>query len=119
MQDFKSKIEAAKLRKQKRAKKAKLLGTRREKEETGNPEFVSWIRSLPCCCCGKPPPSHAHHSVHRSQSGGDETCVPLCMRCHGDYHDRLGSVSAMEKKWGVNLLEVSKKLGLIYFGIPH
>lgn len=82
--------------------------------KTGNrqrdPAFMKWVASLPCTRCGAPPPSHAHHSVHRSQGGGDRTCVPLCHVCHSLYHSTLGSVAAALAAWGIDLRAEARTL---------
>lgn len=71
--------------------------------------YMAWVASLPCLRCGSCP-SHAHHSTHRSQGGSDRTCVPLCHLCHGEYHDKLGSVPAALGAWGIDLRAEARRL---------
>lgn len=62
-----------------------------------DPEYLAYVRTLPCRACGLPPytdfPSHAHHQppVGGSSIGlkcPDYRAVPLCGRCHCRYHQR-------------------------------
>lgn len=66
----------------------------RRSGRVGNPEFMAWIRTLPCIleggeCSGR---VHAHHAGPRpfGRKAADDTCIPLCQRHHSDLHDGRG-----------------------------
>ena len=64
-----------------------------------SPEYRAFVSLKPGCHCRMPGPSHAHHwSATGGGMGykpGDETCVPLCYRCHiGGFH-RTGNVPGL------------------------
>lgn len=97
-------------------------GARRKRQEARaakmgqpppDPAFMAFVADQPCCRpgCGAWP-SQAHHTVHRSQGGGDRTCAPLCIAHHAEYHDRLGSVPAALAAWGIDLRAVSGTLNI-------
>jgi len=67
--------------------------------------FVAFIHDWPCIVpgCERPWPVHAHHSIPRGRGGSDRTCIPLCHRHHADYHDKIGSIEAAEKEWGIDV----------------
>ncbi len=51
------------------------------------PEYVEWVRTLPCEFCGTRYGVQAHHVIHRSRGvTRDDTCVPSCIRCHKRAH---------------------------------
>ncbi len=79
--------------------------------------YMAWVRLQPCCVplCKTRHPVHAHHAVHKSQQGTDRTCVPLCPFHHlVEYHGKFGSVEKAEEAWGINLIEVAKKMSQSY-----
>ena len=52
-----------------------------------NPEYLDYIRTLPCICCGIQHRSEAHHLKDNrlggiSQKSPDWTALPLCHDCH-------------------------------------
>lgn len=54
---------------------------------------LAWIRQQPCCVCGSRFRVEAHHStVGRgvSQKTDDDQTMPLCWKCHTDFHDARG-----------------------------
>jgi len=59
-----------------------------------SPKYLAWIRSFRCVVCDAPAPSHAHHYGRGREAGGmglkpdDYRTVPLCWRCHGEYHQK-------------------------------
>lgn len=48
---------------------------------------AEYIRSMPCCACGKDGPSDPHHHPTRAAGGTSKDLVPLCFRCHREFHD--------------------------------
>lgn len=56
--------------------------------------YLDYVREHPCCGCGAAAPSDAHHYGARGvgQRTDDFRTVPLCRRCHDDFHE-TGSVS--------------------------
>lgn len=72
--------------------------TRRESD----PAYLDFVRSLPCRvysttdfpCFGR---IHAHHAIHRSQGGKDDSAVPLCDRHHRQWHDANGVFAGLSK----------------------
>ena len=67
------------------AKKAKRQG--RKKSAIILPEYLAYIRTLPCLICGWT--AQAHHVIHRGANDGfrdDRTCVPLCVIHHAEVH---------------------------------
>jgi len=80
---------------------------RKRRKETRPPEQVSpdyliWIRTLPCAGCGRQPTTEilneAHHSGPRAASriASDFAAIPLCHLCHdkGHYHLGMRAMSA-------------------------
>lgn len=64
-----------------------------------DPAYMSWVRRQRCAVavelrtpsqCGGP--VEAHHAGERGfgKKAPDDTCIPLCMRHHREYHDVLG-----------------------------
>lgn len=83
-------------------------------------KYLAWVRQRPCCVpmCTSPYASvHAHHAVHKSQGGGDETAIPLCASHHAEYHSNLGSVAAAKVEWGVDFVASSDALYNYYLTI--
>jgi len=56
--------------------------------------YLEFVRSQPCWTCGATGDVHAHHHGRREGGGGTgiKTCdlhtVPLCARCHQQWHQR-------------------------------
>jgi len=57
-----------------------------------SPEYLAWVRTLPCCHCGGPG-GDAHHVIglHWGLSGGgltapDNYAMPACRVCHQAIH---------------------------------
>lgn len=65
---------------------------KRSSAEGGDEVYLDWIRSLPCCVCGVRTSSHAHHSTGAGMAlkAPDREAMPLCPRCHRDFHDGKG-----------------------------
>ena len=64
-----------------------------------NDVYRDWCRRQRCAECNASPPNEAHHAG-RSGMGmraHDNTCVPLCMYCHTDWHAASGPFKTMRK----------------------
>lgn len=50
----------------------------------GSPEFLRFVRQLPCAFCGEDPPSDPHHYPGRGRLGAtqDHRTCPVCRLCH-------------------------------------
>lgn len=59
--------------------------------------YMAFVRRDPCCGCGAPGPSDPHHFGSRGvgQKTDDRRTVPLCRKCHDEFHAHgfLGSSS--------------------------
>lgn len=66
----------------------------RSAERGGDPEYLEFVRSLPCCVYGTPAPSHAHHEVGagrgKGQKAPDARTMPMGFRAHREFHDGTG-----------------------------
>lgn len=56
-------------------------------------DYLAHVRALPCCSCGAAGPSDPHHWSHSRRRGvgtklDDLLTIPLCRRCHDEYHRR-------------------------------
>lgn len=49
--------------------------------------FLTFVREHDCVVCGRHEVD-AHHLDSRGSGGSDYSCVPLCRRCHDEYHQR-------------------------------
>lgn len=65
-----------------------------------DPKYTSWVRTLKCCACGAHPPTHAHHmtGAGMGKRAHDDTCIPLCVRCHSDLHGFRGRFANMSRE---------------------
>lgn len=77
----------------------------------------SKVESEPLCRtgCGEKA-TDGHHVLLRSQRGDDlpENILPLCHRCHRDYHDaRIGLQLSLEEKLYV-LTKLGQEPGMAY-----
>ena len=62
-------------------------------------KYLNWVASQPCLYCQTTHGVVAHHEGKREAGGGtslkgcDYHTLPLCHRCHGEYHQtaRIGS----------------------------
>jgi len=66
----------------------------RTPEQGGDPEFLDFVRGLPCCVYGTPAPSHAHHETGNGRGKGqkapDRRTMPMSARAHREFHDGKG-----------------------------
>ena len=57
------------------------------------PEHLARIRRLPCCVCASRRfvvPHHATYGRGLSRKSSDHETMPLCRRCHRDFHNAAG-----------------------------
>ena len=80
----------------------------RSAKEGGDPVYLDWIRSLDCCGCNTKPPCHPHHSTGAGMGlkSSDREAMPLCWRCHRDFHDGKGVFDG----WGRDARRVWQEL---------
>jgi len=79
-----------------------------KKPREKNPEYVKFIRSLPCLACKKPG-CDPHHIKSRGAGGGDSAnLVPLC-RVHHTMIHTYGR-RTFEKKFHISLLVMAVNL---------
>jgi hypothetical protein len=53
-----------------------------------NDAYLDWITAHPCVSCGCWP-TDPHHIKTRNTGGEDRAnVIPLCRRCHDEWHDR-------------------------------
>lgn len=75
-------------------------GVRFPKEKTTrHPEYLDFVRTLPCCICDRPGPNEAHHAGADRGMGikcNDTRAISLCSRCHAEWHS-IGVKSFQEK----------------------
>ncbi|MDC8803919.1 hypothetical protein PRZ61_10775 [Halomonas pacifica] len=69
-----------------------------------SPEYLAFVRMLPCCVCGAPA-DDAHHVIglHWGLSGmgttaPDSYAMPVCRSCHQDIH-RLPELQRCQPGW--------------------
>ena len=79
-----------------------------------SPQYLEFIRQLPCLMCMTPAPSQAHHEGLGLSGFGrkppDGHAVPLCPKCHRDRHD-----NGKATFWG----NVNLELAMISFLISY
>lgn len=66
-----------------------------------DPEYLAWIRTLPCVICGNF--AEADHVRTRGAGGTDRQAVPLCHTHHMERHT-IG-IKTFQAKYGVDLME--------------
>lgn len=90
------------LRKQALRRTKALANQRKTKRENrvGDPEYLAFIRSLPCCVCRASPPSHPHHSTGAGMGtkSSDRETMPLCFKHHRAFHDAKGPFEYLTRK---------------------
>jgi hypothetical protein len=64
-----------------------------------HPNYLAFIRSLPCVACDYPV-TDAHHLKTRGSGGSDLTAIPLCRQHHTQIHTE-GTRTAMER-WSLD-----------------
>lgn len=69
-----------------------------------SPEYLDWVRTLPCCFCGMTP-SDAHHVIGMGwglsgmgMKAPDSYMMPLCRYHHGEVHKHPG-LQAQQPHW--------------------
>jgi hypothetical protein len=68
--------------------------------------YLEYIRQQRCAGCLRPPPNHAHHHTRgverkrgKGQKADDRETIPLCYRCHHDFHATAGAFKVWDKQW--------------------
>ncbi len=94
----------------------------RSREQGGDPAYLAWVRTQPCCRCGARPPSHAHHEIlngrGKSQKAPDARTLPLCARCHDDFHAVTGRFAGFTREQRRDFQDVEiTRLRAIHAGI--
>lgn len=94
----------------------------RTAEQGGDRVYLAWVRTHPCCRCGALPPSHAHHEIlngrGKSQKSPDARTLPLCARCHDDFHGVTGRFAGFTREQRRDFQDVEiTRLRAIYAGI--
>lgn len=90
--------------------------TRRPKRKRPrDPEYLIWIRTLPCCVPGCRNPSEAHHLRSASNSGvglkpDDRFAISLCHHHHMEAHT-IGQ-KTFEARYAINLTEIARSLAV-------
>jgi hypothetical protein len=87
-----------------------------------DPKYLAWVRTHPCCACGAFPPNHAHHETlggrGKSQKAPDSRSLPLCFRCHDDFHLVRGRFKGWTKQQRRDFQDVEiTRLRAIWAGI--
>jgi hypothetical protein len=76
--------------------------------------YKRFIKSFPCLACGQNwlvDPCHVGPHAH-SQKAGDNTCLPLCRKCHNEF-DKGQRTFAAERGW--DLLQLIQFHNHLYF----
>ena len=67
-------------------------GQARRSRAWRSPQYLAWVRTLPCCVCGAQGGNEAHHIKgvgHHSGAGmkaGDDLSMALCAEHHRELH---------------------------------
>ncbi len=62
--------------------------------------MITWVRQQPCCECRRYGQTTAHHVTYgrgRGQKVPDDMTIPLCVKCHDDFHTAKGAFRDMDK----------------------
>lgn len=71
-----------------------------------DPDYLAYVRGLPCCGCGFHGQQHAHHNIanrYSSAKVSDVCTMPLCQPCHTMLHSDW---PAWEAKHGTQSMHV-------------
>lgn len=95
---------------QRRSRDSSLLfpKSRPERDEA----YLAFVRDNPCCACAAPGPSDPHHYGPRGvgQKTDDYRTVPLCRRCHDEFHARHTVPALNPNATRIRFLEVQVEL---------
>lgn len=100
------------LRRSKAMRRARLVARIKVRtvEQGADLEYLAWVRTNPCCRCGASAPSHAHHEIlngrGKSQKAPDARTLPLCFRCHDDFHAVRGRFAGFTREQRRDFQEV-------------
>ncbi len=108
----------------KRLRRSKLVSRvkARTADEGGYAKYLAFVRLQPCCRCGARPPNHAHHEIlngrGKSQKAPDSRTLPLCARCHDDFHAVRGRFAGLTREQRQDFQDVEiTRLRAIWDGI--
>jgi len=82
-----------------------------------DPEYIAWIKTLPCCnCYGQGGEAHhlkgIHHLSGGSRKAHDLFSVPLCYSCHEAFHK--GRIDPNDQNgWLLGTLDKGVRSGMI------
>ena len=83
------------------------LEIKKSKDRFTCPEFLNYVRSLPCCVCGKPATA-SHMKSIKYADGSDALAVPACMPDHHVQSTRSSMLILFKN--GINIGELHMKL---------
>ena len=82
------------------------------------PTYLDVVRTRPCAACGRGP-AIAHHFIGEFSVGGvgtkahDLFALPLCDRCHLEFHARPGEYRLEQREWLLRQLVWAAREGLV------
>lgn len=64
----------------------------KQAEREGDPEYLAWVRTLPCCApsvtkCKAPADAHHMTGAGMGMKAGDRETMPLCRAHHQAFHE--------------------------------
>jgi hypothetical protein len=80
-----------------------------------DPEYLAFVRSLPCCVCGSRRSVEAHHTGPRglSQKSSDYSAIPLCALLHhraGKHSFHVLGRRAFEEHHKISIAQIVRQL---------
>ncbi len=95
-----------------------------------DPAFVGYVHTLDCRVAvelntyrGCEGPIEAHHAGERGlgQRAADDTAIPLCRRCHRNYHDVIGFFAQLDKRerraWADAQIQIVRSRYAVHLGV--
>jgi hypothetical protein len=85
-----------------------------------DPDFLEYLRGLPCVTCGAPPRSQPSHLHAVGARGSDYSACSQCAYCHRTWHD-LGPLRAFDLflNRNVNIFRAQADQLAAYFSTPE
>jgi hypothetical protein len=82
---------------------------------SSDPEYLAFVRSLPCCMCGSRRSVEAHHTGPRglSQKSSDYSAIPLCALLHhrgGKHSYHVLGRRAFEEHHKISIAQIVRQL---------
>jgi len=84
-----------------------------------NPAYIKWIKEQECCHCGIEG-CDPHHLVgfgsgKMGGKAGDHLAVPLCRKCHTEFHTTFDTAWALVQiRWLDETLKKAFEEGVLY-----